>query len=185
MKGKAMWFRAIWAVVATACFMPAVVSAQAIRTASSSGLTADVVGIVYAQGHVSAQVIIKNNNAYRVYLQDARADDSQTGFLGSGPTLRLPSLAGVPVCQGTYSQCISDQQNTTIDKFSYIDPGNSLGVALIYEDQQTPSNPDTLTFSLAMLSRSAKSATDNSPDDVGPVQEVSFSFPFVSFSPGQ
>lgn len=156
-----------------------------LMSANSSGLTANVVGVAYNNGHVSVQIIIKNTNDMRVYLADARNDDSQNGFLGSGADLGAPSIDGLPSCGNTYFACSSDTNATAIDRFSYIDPGNTLGVAMVYTDFQAPSSPDTVSFSLTMMARFSKSTADNSPDDAGAVQEITLSFPFVSFSQKQ
>lgn len=172
------------AVSAAMCFLiPRGASAQSgLMTASSSGLTATVVGVAYAQGQVSTEMIIKNTNNFRVYLTDARTDGGQNGFLGSGGILNAPFPQGLPFCNGSYSGCSTNPNEILIDKFSYIDPGNSLGLSMQYYAQQPPSNPDTITFSVTMMARFAKSSDDSSPDDAGPVREITLSFPYLSFS---
>jgi hypothetical protein len=160
-------------------------SPPSLMSASSSGLTADVVGVAYnaSQNQLSAQIIIKNTNNVRVYVEDTTVDSTQTAFLGSGQSAGQPTVNGLPSCDNTYAMCSnSNSSNTAIDNFSYIDPGNVLAVALQYNISQPPSNPDTISFSLTMMARFAKSDVDNSPDDVGPVREITLAFPFLSFS---
>ncbi len=162
--------------------VPAQTSSPASNSAASSGLTANVVGIAYNKDYLSAQIIIKNTNNLRVYIQDAQNDSSQYGFLGSGAVLGEPLVDGLPSCNATYAECVAQPINTDINRFSYIDPGNTLGVALHYRPGQPPSNPDTLSFSLTMIARLAKSDADNAPGDAGPAREITLAFPFLSFS---
>jgi hypothetical protein len=167
------------------CVTPAGASAQSssgpLASASSSGLTAEVVGVAYNDYHLSVQIVIKNTSNVRIYLEDTTEDDSQRGFLGSGENLLAPMINGLPSCGNNYSECSSDTEATEIDKFSYVDPGSTLGVAMIYTDLQAPPSPDTISFSLTMMARFAKSDDDSSPDDAGPVQEITLAFPFLSF----
>lgn len=173
---------AVWGIVVMFCAIPAGAFAQALGTASSSGLTANVVGIAYAQGEVSVEVVIKNTSNTRIYIQDARTDGSQEAFLGSGVRLNGPMPNGMPFCNESYAQCVTGNTNTAISLFSYIDPGSSLGVSMRYNASQPPSNPDTISFSITMMARFAKSEDDNSPGDAGPVQEITLPFAFLSFS---
>ena len=163
------------------CVAPATGKAQndptVIKSASSSGIAANVVGLVYRQNQLSAQLILHNNNKVRVYLLNARSDDSQIAFLGSGEHTNSPFPAGVPFCNGSYAQCIANPNDVTIDKISYIEPGESLAVAMKYQVQQKPSDHDTISFSVTFVARFARS--DISPDEAGPVKRVTLSFPFL------
>jgi hypothetical protein len=189
-KGEAVKFRNVATstiVAVLVCgLLPNGTSAQsapsALMSASSSGLTASVVSVAYDNGQVSAQIIIKNTSNFRIYIDDARFDDSQSGFLGSGENLGPPIVDGIPHCNDSYANCSRSSVLTTINDFSYIDPGKILGVDMQYSASQKPSNPDTISFSLTMMARFAKSNGDNSSDDVGPVREVTLAFPFLSFS---
>lgn len=164
--------------------VPLAASAQGappLMTASSSGLTANVVGVAYAQGQVSVQVILKNTSNERIYITDARTDGSQNAFLGSGGILNSPFPNGIPFCNGDYAGCAGNENETNIAKFSYVDPGSIVGVSMQYAAQQKPSNPDTISFSITLIARFAKSDTDPSPDDVGPPREITLPFPYVTF----
>lgn len=186
-KDETVKFLASVSSVALAVFIsglaPSIASAQSgssgIRSASSSGLTAEVVGVAYAQNQVSIEIIIKNSNNFRVYVTDARTDGSQEGFLGSGGTLNSPFPKGIPYCNSDYADCATNQSETAIRKFSYIEPGSSVGVDMQYSSQQPPSHSDTISFSVTLMARFAKSDADSSADDAGQVREVTFPFPFI------
>jgi hypothetical protein len=174
-------FRAIVLSIIVSAFAWCMVPNQASAQANSSGLTANAVGISYKQNQLAAQILIKNNNKVRVYILDARTDDSQLAFLGSGEHLYSPMPAGVTSCNNSYSQCIANPNEITIDKFSYIEPGDSLAIAMNYGVAQKPADHDTVSFSITFVSRFAKS--DVSPEDVGPVKRLTFPFRFLQLLP--
>ena len=155
-------------------------------TVNSSGITAEVVGVAYSatQSLISVQIILKNTSNVRIYLQDAQNDPTQNAFLGSGQNFNSPNVNGLPSCGNTYSVCAGTSWMISIDKFSYIDPGSFLSVALAYNTSQPPANSDTISFSLTMLARFARSNIDDSPNDAGSVQEITLAFPQLSFSIG-
>lgn len=176
-----MKFRAIALSIIVSAFAWCMVPNQASAQASSSGLTANAVSIIYKQNQLSAQILITNNNKVRVYILDARTDDSQLAFLGSGENLHSPMPAGVTYCNSSYSLCIANPNDITIDKFSYIEPGDSLAIAMNYGVAQKPTDHDTVSFSITFVSRFAKS--DVSPEDVGPVKRLTFPFRFLQLPP--
>jgi hypothetical protein len=155
-----------------------------LQTVASSGITAEVVGVAYnaTQEQVSVQILLKNTSNVRIYLQDAQTDSTQNAILGSGQGLTSPYVDGLPFCNNNYFQCSGNENSTEIGNFSYIDPGSVLAVALRYNASQPPSNPDTVSFSLTMLARFAKSDADNSPDDAGEVREITLPFADISFA---
>jgi hypothetical protein len=154
-----------------------------LGSASSSGLIAKVMAVAYTQDRVSIEIVIKNTNTMRVYLEDAQDDNSQKAFLGSGENLNPPMPEGISFCDDDYATCILKPSYIDIQKFSYIEPNGVLGLMMQYQANQKPSNPDTISFSVVLMARFARSDADDSPDDAGSIREVTFSFPFLSFSP--
>jgi hypothetical protein len=168
----------------TPCTAAAQIGPPSLQTIASSGITAEAVGVAYnaTQSQVSVQILLKNTSNVRIYLQDAQTDSTQNAILGSGQGLISPNVDGLPSCNNNYSECSGSENSTAIANFSYIDPGSVLAVALRYNASQPPSNPDTVSFSLTMLARFAKSDVDNSPDDAEEVREITLPFADISFT---
>ena len=156
------------------------------RTASSAGITATIdktiSGVVAGQNQISAQLTLKNTNKVRVYLLDARTDDGQIAFLGSGEHLNPPVPAGIPSCNSSYAQCVANSSDMKPENFSYIEPGEDLGFALKYTATQKPSDHDTMSFSVTFVAKFAKSEAN--PDDAGSPKRVTLPFRNVPISSG-
>jgi hypothetical protein len=147
------------------------------QSANSMGVEAEQVAVVPNQNHLSAQFVLKNTNNVRVYILNARTDDSQIAFLASGEHLNAPFPAGVPFCNSSYSQCVANPNDITIDKFSYIEPGDSIPIAMQYSVSQKVPAHDTISFSVTFVAKFAKSGS--TPDDVGPAKRLTFPFRFL------
>jgi len=153
-------------------------------TAGSSGITATITktigGVISGQNQISAQMLLKNTNKVRVYLLDARTDDSQIAFLGSGEHLNPPYPAGIPFCNGSYPQCVANSSDMKPENFSYMEPGEELGFALKYTALQKVSDHDTISFSITFVAKFAKS--DVNAEDVGPPKRVTLPFRNIPIS---
>ena len=159
-------------------------SAQAqntgLKVSQSSGLSASLIDIIATPHEITAQFMITNDTKARIYIIDARADESQRAFLGSGPHLDFPNLAGLPYCNNSASNCINNRDDMALDRFSYIEPGGQIGTAIKYNANAPFPDKETISFSLALVAKFAKPDAD--PSEVGPAKAIRFSFPFVSFT---
>ena len=153
---------------------------RATQAASSGGLAASLVDVVVRREQITAQVVLVNNTAGRIYLLDARVDDGQRAFLGSGANVADPFPAGIPFCNGSFGDCISNPNNMVLEKFTYIEPGDSLGAALKYNVLQPFDHADTISFGLVLIARYSRPNAD--PTEVGPPRQLRFNFPFVQLT---
>lgn len=149
-------------------------SATDSKAPTSDGLTANVMRLVHTGNDLSVQLVIKNDNKVRVYLIDARADDSQLAFLGSGDHLQYPFPSGIPFCNSSYATCVANPNEMNLDKFSYIEPGSALPIAMKYTVLKPIAPHDTISFSVTFIAAFAKS--DVTPENVGHWKRVTFPF---------
>ena len=148
--------------------------ADPIQSHQSSGLTAGVEALTSRGRFVTAQITLKNDTATRLYLTDARYDSGQKAFLGSGDQLGAPNVAGIAACNANGSDCMRDRDNNTTEKMAYVEPGDTLTFSLSYVARTPPSASETMSFSLALVTRAAK--TVSAPGSVGPTKQIRFSF---------
>jgi hypothetical protein len=62
----------------------------------------------------------------------------------------------------------------SVDKFSYVEPGSVLPIAMRYNVQPPEAPHDSISFSLTIIA--AFSKTSISPEDIGPFKRVTFPF---------
>ena len=131
------------------------------------------------QKEIAPQITLTNDSKTRIYVMDALGDDSQVGFLGSGHRLNNPKTAGITMCSQSAKICASPTwvEGAALENYSYIEPGDTLSLSLIYTNQGELKGDETLSFSLALIARYAKPNAD--PSDVGEQKVVRFNFPFV------
>jgi len=148
--------------------------------ARSDGLSASLVKVIVGRDSVTAQIEVTNNTQARVYLTDARVDGAQKAFLGSGEHLLDPFPAGMPFCNGDYSGCVKNPYDMDLTKFSYLEPGDTLGLSMRYGALLPVRSDDSITFALVLIAR--KAAVGRSPSDAGPPEQVRFNFRFIQLS---
>ena len=147
-------------------------------TKSSSGLTLSVLKSDAAQNKITLQFNLANDTKARVYVRDAVNEASQRAFLGSGAQLSSPQSVGIEGCYNSVSTCLSNPNEAAdLNKFSYIEPGESVAFSFAYQSQIPVSDTDTVSFSVAIVARSTKPNGD--PSETGPPQAVRFSFPYM------
>jgi hypothetical protein len=156
-------------------------SAAPIQTAHSNGLAASVVDVVVQSDKITPQIIITNNTSARVYIIDATGDDSEIAFLGSGEHIKHPSPANIQICGYDVSSCGSHDFGTSLDKMSYIEPGDRLPVSITYSASQAFPSNDTISFSLALVARFSRPNADPE-DSAGKPRQVRFSFSYIQIT---
>ena len=99
------WF-AISSAIGALLFS-ALLNEAAAQSAQTEGIAFAVSDIVINQNNVTVQFKVTNNRKARVYLTDARTDDSQNAFLGSSVHLSFPAVANFTFCNSSAAQCIA------------------------------------------------------------------------------
>jgi hypothetical protein len=156
-------------------------NAAAAQSPQTEGVAVAVSGIVMSQNNISVQLVIKNNRNARVYLMDARTDDSQTAFLGSGAHLNAPMIASLNSCNGSAAMCIANPNDTgDLNKFTYIEPENSSGLGLSYYVPSPVKENDTISFSVALIARFAEPGRDQSQP--GRLHTLRVTFPYLKLN---
>ena len=140
----------------------------AAQSAQTEGVAVAVSGIVINPHNINVQFVITNNRKARVYLTDARTDDSQNAFLGSGVHLSYPAVANFNFCNSSSAQCISNPNETSdLNKLTYIEPGNSTALSFSYNTFSPVNENDTISISAALIARFAEQEQINrSPENL-------------------
>jgi hypothetical protein len=134
--------------------------------------------VIVNQRQIILQFVITNKGRSRVYVTDARSDPSQKAFLGSGNQLNYPEIASLTFCNSTVDECIANPYATgDLGKYSYLEPGDSVGLSMLYRTQLPVNENDTISLSVALIARFTTPGTD--PSQAGKPNPLRFNFPSV------
>lgn len=173
-----MGFRSLTYSSAISALILCAYQPAAAQTVQTDGISVTVSGIVINQNSITVQFVVTNNRRARAYLTDARSDDSQKAFLGSGTHLNHPMIASFNSCNSSASQCIGNPNDMSdLNKFSYLEPGGSSTLGFEYSTQTQANDSDTISFSVALIARFAEVGGDQS--HAGRPQPLQFGFPYI------
>lgn len=140
----------------------------------TSGLELAITSSTAHQQNIIIQFELTNTTPARVYIRDARTDDAQTGFLSSGTHLYTPnSVVSIESC-GSVQQCLNDPSSKDINAYSYIEPNDKLSFSFQYSTQSPVQPHDTISFTVALISRVTQQNGD--PSNATPPKPLRFNF---------
>jgi hypothetical protein len=148
------------------------------QSSSSGGVDVSLSKVLLAQRQIVLQFIITNKSNARVYLRDARSDEGQYAFLGSGPHLIPPQVASLNACNNSVTNCLANPNEVgDLNKFSYVEPGDKVGMSFTYFSQAPVDESDTISLSVALIGRFATPSGD--PLQAGKPVPLRFNFPGI------
>jgi hypothetical protein len=145
------------------------------QSVTSGGITITITKAAPNQRNAILQFIATNKTKTRIYLMDARGEVSQNAFLGSGAQLQSPSIVGLEQCQEVLSFCINE--NISLEKYSYIEPEESLAFGFTYKADSNINPDDTLSFTVALFGRASQ--VNGDPAQAGAPHALRYPFVHV------
>lgn len=146
------------------------------QTKQSAGLLLSITSATLHGQNIIIQFDLKNTTQNRIYVRDAMIDDSQRAFLASGAHLYPPnSVVSIEHC-GTIQGCLSanDLGSRDINAYSYIELNDSLSFSFQYAANTTVQQHDTISFSVALITRFTQPNGD--PSNASPPKPIRFNF---------
>jgi hypothetical protein len=184
--GCIMTFRPLFYPFITGAFIicgspndaPAQTATAPIKSNQSSGVTVAISKVAVQQRKIILQFVATNNTQARVYVRNARFEQSQKAFLGSGEQLNWPSTVAIESCDGPVTQCLQPPNVNDLNRYSYMEPGDFTAFGFTYEASSAVNESDTISFSVVVIARFATPNGD--PAQAGPPKVIRFNFPYVS-----
>ncbi len=160
----------------------------------SSGLSASINSAVVVQKQKAAvQIALQNVAKNRIYLVAFGSNKASTdiGIAGTAP----PYASGINSCffyngqddSYSYNECMTGSQGIgrDINKYSYIEPGDTVVVSMEYNFPGDASSAKTISFSLKLIARPTTGDVDSLSDAeaekaIGRPRPVNINFPLIS-----